>query len=353
MASLKQRHNKWEARVRVPKALQDQLGKQLLYRTLQSNNRRAAQIEAEAWENALRVEWAAMLGHDTEALQGLRRDRLEYERVRRMAEEGRFEVHAGSMDPVLAGIDRELEKIAEAVGKRELSPTEAARVYALNDAARDRQGLTVKPRRELEPTFSELAGDYVKWWKAQHGLKPSNTEQQKRATFHLFSGYWGDKPLRQVRREDAARFFDALRLIDPNWARSAKARKLPWAELQRQYGDRDKGLSDATMNRHSQCLQQLWSWAEERGHSEGRNPFTGFRKRLRPGVNVRGYIPWETEEFSKLFHPLPKRGDLVEVTLRKPRAATTWKVNGVSASPTNLPYKPALHRGPGSSKPLL
>ena len=317
MAALKQRHNKWEARVRVPKPLTNHYGgKQHLYRTLQSPSRRAAMVEAQDWENTLRAEWAAQLGHDSEALQSLRQRRREqYEQLHAKAVAGEFQVHAEGEDPALLGIEFELEKIAERVGERELSPTEANYVAALQDAARERQGLPVKPRRELEPTFSELAKDYVKWWKAQHGLKPSNTEQQKRATFHLFSGFWGDKPLRQVRREDAARFFDALRLLEPTWARSAKARELPWAELQRQYGGRDKGLSDATMNRHSQALQQLWNWAEERAHCEGRNPFSGFRKRLRPGVNVKGYVPWETEELNKLFTPLPKRGDLVEVML--------------------------------------
>lgn len=315
MASLKQRHNKFEARVRVPKGLVEHYGKQLLYKTLQSNNRRAAQIEADSWENGLRVEWAALLGHDTDALQGLRRVRAEYERVRALAAQGHWELHAGTEDPVLAGIDHELDKMAERNGQQELSPSELARIAALNDAARERQGLPMKRRRELEPTFSELAGDYVKWWKAQHGLKPSNTENQKRATFHLFSSFWGDKPLRDVRREDAARFFDALRLLEPTYARSSAARELSWTELQRQFGGRDRGLSDATMNRHSQTLQQLWSWAEERGHSEGRNPFTGFRKRLKQGVNVNGYVAWEKDELEKLFHPAPKRTDLTEVML--------------------------------------
>lgn len=317
MAALKRRHNKWEARVRVPKGLVDRYGgKERLYRTLQSPSRRAALVEAQDWETGLRAEWAAQLGHDSEALQGLRqRHRREYERVRAKAVAGEFQVHAGDEDPALLGIDFELEKIAEAAGARELSPTEAAHVAALQDAARERQGLPTVPRQELELSFAELGEEFVKWWKAQNGLKPSNTEQQKRATYSLFAGYWGDKPIRTVRREDAARFFDALRLLDPSWARSPAAKELSWAELQRQHGGRDRGLSDATMNRHAAALQALWRWAEERGHCAGRNPFEGFRKRLREGVNVRGYVAWEADELGQLFTPAPKRSDLTELML--------------------------------------
>ena len=60
MAALKQRHDKWEARVRVPKAAQEAHGgKEMLYRTLQATERRAAKIEAMAWEAELKAEWEA------------------------------------------------------------------------------------------------------------------------------------------------------------------------------------------------------------------------------------------------------------------------------------------------------
>jgi integrase len=287
----------------------------MLYKTLQSNNRRAAEIEARDWENGLKAKWAALMGNDSPALQGIRKERLEYDQVRLLATSGHYRVEIAGEDPALAGIDYEIEKIAERDEREEQSPLDLARLAALNDASRELQGQEVPQRPELEPTFSELAAEYVKWWKAQPGLKESNTEQQKRATYRLFAGFSGDKPLRRVRKEEVARFFDAVRLMDPSWGRSAAARELPWAELQRQFGGRDKSLSDATMNRHSQALQQLWNWADVRGHCVGRDPFSGFRKRLKPGVNVRGYVPWETAELRQLFEPLPKRSDLVEVML--------------------------------------
>jgi integrase len=291
------------------------IGKEMLYKTLQSNNRRAAEIEARDWENGLKAKWAALTGNDSPALQGIRRERLEYDQVRLLATSGHYRVEIAGEDPSLAGIDYEIEKIAERNEQEELSSLDIARLAALNDASRELQGQEVPQRPELEPTFSELANEFVKWWKAQASLKESNTEQQKRATYKLFAGFSGDKPLRRVRKEDAAKFLDAVRLMDSSWGRSPAARELSWAELQRKYGGRDKGLSDATMNRHADALQQLWKWGEERGHCVGRNPFDGFRKRLKPGVNVKGYVPWETQELRQLFDPLPKRSDLVEVML--------------------------------------
>ncbi len=57
MAALKQRHNKWEARVRVPTALQAELSKAMVYRTLQATDRASAKIEALGWEAELKADW--------------------------------------------------------------------------------------------------------------------------------------------------------------------------------------------------------------------------------------------------------------------------------------------------------
>jgi integrase len=149
---------------------------------------------------------------------------------------------------------------------------------------------------------------------AQSGLKSgTNTEQQKRATFALFGGYWRNRSLRDVTRADAARFMDSVRLLDPAWARSPRRRTMAWDELQRRYAGRERGLSDATMNRHSATLQSLWEWAAERYGYEGRNPFGGFRRRLKQGVNVNGYVAWEPNELKRLLEPPPTRADLTEL----------------------------------------
>jgi integrase len=314
MASIRARHNRFEAKVRVPLSHRKDHGdREFLYLTLTATSRKVAQIEADAWEAGLRVQWAQQEGLAQDALANLRRV---YERTLAAATSGRFIVERAGDDPLEAGIDYEIERIAEATPEDEdPTPVNGAKLAALNDARVVLAGQNPPVRREFEPSFSQLASDYMKLWKTQTGLKEANTEQQKKATFHLFTGYWQDRPIRHISKPDAARFMDALRHLDPAWARSRAGRKLSWADLQRVYGDRPKGLSDATRNRHAATLGALWEWASERGYAEGRNPFSGHRARLRNGVNVKGYRPWEPEELVRLFHPGPKRADLREVML--------------------------------------
>lgn len=319
MAALKQRHNKWEARVRVPKAAQDgHGGKEMLYRTLQATDRRAAKIEAMAWEAELKAEWEAQrAGGDVTlaALRGL------YDSIRQKARRGDFALQGNreSFDEITAGIEHELEKLAEGIGNRELTEVESIRVAALQDAKDERQRGRAAPRAELELNFRDLADEYLRLWRTTAGLKETNTEQQKKATFDLFASFFGPKTIRQVRRGDAAQFVDALRQMDPNWARTGKARgerlEITWVALQRRFGGREIGLSDATVNRHLATLSAFWKWAEEREHCEGRNPFAGHRRNLKQGRNKQGYVAWEMDELKALFSPPPKRDDLTEVML--------------------------------------
>lgn len=167
----------------------------------------------------------------------------------------------------------------------------------------------------MEPPFSEVAADFMRQWKATAGRKASNTEQQKEATYRLFSGFWDDRPIRGITDSDAARFHDALRLTDPSWARKRDAKTMTWSAIQRTYGNRKKGLSDATMNRHMAALKALWDWARRRGHCEGDNPFDGFHRKLTPGRNVSPYVPWEESEIGMMMASPPSRRDLLEVIL--------------------------------------
>lgn len=321
MAALKQRHNRWEARVRVPAALKAEYGgKDLLYRTLQATDRRSAKLEASAWELSLKVEWATRSSASPSNASVTVRQ--VYETFRSMSDSGRFGEKFGGMDsfdPFTAGIEHELEQMADASEGRDLTDEEQAKVWALNDTIRARQGQRVKPRAALEYTFRELADEHLRLWRIQAGLKDTNTEKQKVATFDLFASYFGARPIRAVTRADASTFVDALRQLDPNWARTGKAKDatkaLPWAEMQRVFGGRDSGLSDATVNRHIATLSALWRWAEEREHCSGRNPFEGHRRKLKDGRNKQGYVAWEPNELEALFRTPPKRDDLTEVML--------------------------------------
>ena len=319
MAALKQRHNKWEARVRVPKNIQESLnGKQMLYRTLRATDRRAAKVEAMAWEADLKADWETQRLGSAAPLAALRRV---YESVREKSERGEYILQGNreSFDEITAGIEYELGKLEEQTGGGELSEAQAVRLMALQDAKEQRERGYVEPRGELELSFRELAGEYLQLWRTTAGLKPTNTEQQKKATFDLFQCFYGAKPIRQVRRGDVSRFVDALRQMDPNWARTGKARQdgltMSWTELQRRFGGRDRGLSDATVNRHMGTLSAFWKWAEDREYCEGRNPFDGHRRNLKQGKNKQGYVAWEAEELKALFDPPPKRRDLQEVIL--------------------------------------
>jgi integrase len=169
---------------------------------------------------------------------------------------------------------------------------------------------------DINLTFTKLVKAYMRMWNAaKTNDKETNTEQQKEATYRLFGEFWRDKPIRGVKGKDAAEFRDAVKLLDPNWARSPKARTLHWDDLIVQCGNQEKGLAASTMNRHMRALQSLWDWAEQRGHCEGRNPFGGFSIRLKPGENTLSYRPWENDELAKLFEPPPKRSDLLEVMI--------------------------------------
>lgn len=204
----------------------------------------------------------------------------------------------------------EAQKVAIKADEGELAPQPTSEVVKRALGASE-QGA---PATDIP--FAALVDRFMKQWlAARHGGKDTNTEQQKRATFRLFGGFFDDQPIRRVRHEDAANFFDAVRLFDPHWARSPSARELSWSQLIERHGDRERGLSDATMNRHLQVLQELWLWSKKRGHCDGENPFEGFHKKLRAGVNVKPYVAWEDDELRQLLCPTPKRSDLLEVIL--------------------------------------
>ena len=314
MASLKLRHNKWEAKVRIPTALKSRYGgKEFLYRTITATSRKAAEVEADVWKAGLKAEWLHQANGAPEALSALREA---YRRNFGPAAAGNYgemdDPYEESHDTHTAAIEFELGAMSDEVGERQVTDAEQGKIWALQDAISKRMGRKIKTRRQLELSFRELADDYLTLWRVAPGRKVTNTEQQKVATFDLFARYWGDKPIRDVGRADASMFIDVLRQLDPNWARTgSKAKRvqlMPWAALVREYGGRDKGLSDATVNRHAATLSALWRWAEEREHCDGRNPFEGHRRKLSPGRNKQGYVAWDANELTRLFSPPPKQG---------------------------------------------
>lgn len=310
MASLILRHNRWSARVRIPAALKSHYGgREHLQRNLGTSDRRAARVEADAWEARLRLEWSVHAGH-TNAEPGT--ERHHYLAARAKAEQGLFRVEAGEEDPAALGVEFEIDRLADTYGEAALPPRVQAEVAGLSDGLATLRGQRTRHRREYDPPFAEIAKEYIAQWKRTRGLKPSNTEQQKQATFNLFAGFWSSRPIRDITEADATEFSDALRGLSPQWGRHPSAHLLSWRELQRRYGGSTPGLSDATMNRHTAALKALWEWARKRGHCKGDNPFDGLHTKLN-AKNVEGYLAWEDAELRKLFNPPPARRDLHEV----------------------------------------
>jgi integrase len=312
MAYLQQRGNKFRAKVRIPKALRDRYeGRELIERTMSAMDRPSAKAEAAAWEAGLRSEWNAIQAKGSASRATLR---AIYEEGRKAALGGEYVVEMdGEDDPLATGIEFEIDKLAEQGEDAGLSEGQEARLKALQDALSERRGQEPPRRKEMEPTFAETVDDYLTWWGQQHGLKESNTRQQKEATYRLFSGFFGNRPISEVRKSDAVGFMDELRGLNPHWGKSGKAKKMTWQELLKEYGGHPKGLSASALNRHAMTLSELWRWAEDRDRCSGKNPFLKLRQRLKQGVNQQPYLPWSKDELNTLFNPPPKRADLTEV----------------------------------------
>lgn len=312
MASLQNRGNKWRAKVRIPAPLRGRYeNREHLYLTLRALDRPSAKAEAEVWEAGLRSEWNAAQPAPTNTPADLRRI---YEDGRRAAAGGQYVVEMDvDEEPEIIGIDFEIDKLAEKGEGPGLTQEDESRLAALQDAKEDRRGLEVPIRREYEPTFSVMAKQFLDLWATQHGLKASNTRPQKEATFRLFGGFIGDKPLRDVKRREVADFMDELRRLNPNYGRSPRSQDMSWTEIIREFGGNDKGLSPQTMNRHVDTLSSLWKWADQHELVGSRNPFAGFKQRIKAGVNQHPYRPWTMDELETLFDPPPRRSDLTEI----------------------------------------
>ncbi len=312
MATLRTRHNKFEAKVYVPiEARETEGGRSLVYRTLTSRDRKTAKVEADAWEASLKIKWYGMKA----PVDALKVDlRKIYERTREEAEKGEFKVYIGDEDPVLNGISLELERISEEVGdNNEPTTAQAARIVGLQHAAASHVGKSPKPPKSLELTFSELAAERMQAWRRDASLKEANTGNQREAIYRLYASYSKDRPIREVTKADASRFYDSLKGLQPHWARAPEARQMGWEVLLKVHGNHSTGLSDATMNRHLRYLADLWSWAEERDLCEGRNPFKGYAKKVKAGRNQHPYLAWRPNELKRLLAEPPKRQDLREL----------------------------------------
>ncbi len=169
MPSIRRRHNHFEAKVRVPASAQERVGKAFLYRTFSTSDLRVAKAEAAAWEASLRLEW---VGGGATADTAHEARRSTYADTRRKAEDGGFTAqgYEPGASEAEQGIALAIDKLADATGQGDLSAVDEARLHALQDASRTLQGLQVETPPAYEAIFLALSEDYLKVWRAQHGL---------------------------------------------------------------------------------------------------------------------------------------------------------------------------------------
>ncbi|OYQ25111.1 hypothetical protein CHU93_14900 [Sandarakinorhabdus cyanobacteriorum] len=341
--SLKLRYRTWSAKIFVPADVRRHFGGRThIERSLGTSDRK----EAEVAHKQLVAEIAARIHELRNGKPPAVNLRAIYQRERMQAAGGEYQVFMAGADdqtPEELGIEFEIEKIADEFQdeRKEMPPHVEARLQALQDALKELQGKDAPVPPVYAMPFSEAAKGYLETWERSAKRKASNTKQQKQATFDLWRGFWGDKPIANIRQRDATAFQDVLRRLDPNWARTATSRALAWPQLLAQFGNHKNGLSQSSINRHMGSLQQVWDWAQERGHCEGANPFAGQRKKLKRGSNAETYLAWETDELKMLLSNPPRRRDLHEIMLVamfsglriNEVAALTWgqlrEVNGI------------------------
>ena len=137
--ALKQRHNKWQVTIRVPKDLQESYGgKQHLYQIMAAQDRRSALLESKAWMLAVKAEWASRTSGDTQTAQS---QRTLYETLRSLAAHGKYTVadDPHSYDDVTAGIEERLARMSDRVGQRDLTQVEQVEVSPVcSDPATER-----------------------------------------------------------------------------------------------------------------------------------------------------------------------------------------------------------------------
>jgi site-specific recombinase XerD len=315
--SLKLRHRTWSAKISIPADVRKHFGGRThVEQSLRTSDQRAAKVAHDLLEADIKARIHQLRTGQAPAVNL----RAVYRQVRTEAAAGEYKVFGLSgddMTPEEVGIDFEIEKIADEFQdeRKEMPPHVEARLQALKDAFKELQGKDAPVPPVYAMPFSEVAKGYLETWERSAKRKASNTKQQKQATFDLWQGFWGEKPLANIRQRDATAFQDVLRRLDPNWARTATSRALAWPQLLAQFGNHKNGLSQSSINRHIGSLQQVWDWAQERGHCEGANPFAGQRKKLKRGSNAETYLAWETDELKKLLSNPPRRRDLHEIML--------------------------------------
>lgn len=310
---LKRRRKTWYFQLDVPSHLQSHYGKKRIEETLGTRDEKLAEAKAKKRAGELKLEFMALEG-SPEACELLAR--AEYRKNSKAVERGALDVaDAPEGDPAGFGAELAMDAIIEKRGRKFdedgdpiLSDIERAEVEGLIDGLLKRSGKEPKHRDRYEPSFKELAEEWIKSWENSRDRRPSNTASQYRSGIRVFSDYWGDRPIREVTEPDAAQFVELLKKLPPSYGRGRLTGMTLQQSIELTEGE-PSGLATSTIKRHMVVLAQIWDWAKSHGRCAGDNP---FRIRL-PRAKKKGFLHWEPQDLEKLFQHRPKRDDVVEV----------------------------------------
>lgn len=96
-----------------------------------------------------------------------------------------------------------------------------ARIDGLNAGRLQRLGHPAAKKVQYEPLFSELGERWLEQWRRRPGRRPANTSAQYAATISLSAEWCDDRPIRLIKRADAARFVEeVVKRLPPSSPRS-------------------------------------------------------------------------------------------------------------------------------------
>lgn len=312
---IKRRRRTWYFQLDIPAHLQTHYGKRRIEETLGTRDEKLAEAKAAKRAGELKLEFMALEGRP-DAREVL--SRAQYEGNVKDVTSGVLDIPDDPYhDPAGFGVEVALDKVIDKRGRRFdedgdpiLTEAEQAEVDGLMDGLRVFRGKEPRLRERYEPSFKELAQEWITSWEHSRDRRASNTASQYRSGIRVFGDYWGNRSIREVTEPDAAKFVELLKKLPPNYGRG-RLKGLSLNESIEAAGSGATGLSSSTIKRHMVVLAQIWDWAKNLGRCSGDNP---FRIRL-PRAKTKGYVHWETPDLEALFRHRPKREDVVEVFL--------------------------------------
>lgn len=225
-----------------------------------------------------------------------------------------FETGFNKNDPEGELADIEMDLMLEALPKDQYGepvddPIARAKYDAYLDSQQKRIGKEAKVRHKYGLSFSEAARLTLKQKVKELS---GQTKAQYESTHRLFSDYIGDKAIRLVSRQDAAKFLEEVSELDPMWGRGRDAKKLTFEEAKGKFGGHPDGLSNRTINRYITALSSVWKWAKARDDVIGDNPFSDLLRPVNQSTS-NPYTHFTGEELTKLFAIKPSKRTLWEI----------------------------------------